>query len=123
MRRAEAALKAYDEAIAAATKKAYDKAVAKATAAAWKAYDEAIDKAIAAAWKAFNDEAIDDAITAARKAFDEAIAPATRKYSNPGLLGRILLGRIKGRGGRPSPRRIKGGKGDDSNRKQSTNGS
>jgi len=96
MRRAEAALKAYDEAIAAATKKAYDKAVAEATAAAWKAFDEAIDKAIAAAWKAFNNEAIDDAddaMAAAWKAFDEAIAPAARKYSNPSITG--------AKGGRP----------------------
>ena len=50
MRRAEAALKAYDD----------------ATAADWKAFDEAIDDA-------------DDATAAAWKAFDEAIAPAARK--------------------------------------------
>jgi len=43
------------------------------------------------AWKVY-----DKAIAAAEKAYDEVIAPADRKYSNPGLLGRILLGRIKG---------------------------
>ena len=86
MRRA-IARKAYDEAIAAAWE-AYDEAI---VAAAKKAYAEANDEAMAADWEAY-----DEAMTAARKAYAEAIAPAARKYSNPGLLGRILLGRIKG---------------------------
>ena len=86
MRRA-IARKAYDEAIAAAWE-AYDEAI---VAAAKKAYAEANDEAMAADWEAY-----DEAMTAARKAYVEAIAPAARKCSNPGLLGRILLGRIKG---------------------------
>ena len=57
-------------------------------AAARKAYDEAMS----AAWKAFDKATAE----AALKVYAEAIAPAARKYSNPGLLGRILLGRIKG---------------------------
>ena len=83
MRRA-IARKAYAEAMAAAWE-TYNEAI---VAVAKKAYAEANDEAIAAAWEAY-----DEAIAAARKAYAEAIA---RKYSNPGLLGRILLGRIKG---------------------------
>ena len=86
MRRA-IARKAYDEAMAAAWE-AYNEAI---VAVAKKAYAEANDEAMAADWEAY-----DEAMTAARKAYAEAIAPAARKYSNPGLLGRILLGRIKG---------------------------
>ena len=79
MRRA-VARKAYDEAMAAAWE-AYNEAI---VAVAKKAYAEANDEAIAAAWEAY-----DEAIAAARKAYAEAIA---RKYSNPGLLGRIKGG-------------------------------
>ena len=79
MRRA-VARKAYDEAMAAAWE-AYDEAI---VAAAKKAYAEANDEAMAAAWEAY-----EEAIVAAKKAYAEAIAPAARKYSNLGLLGRI----------------------------------
>ena len=98
MRRA-VARKAYDEAVSAAWK-AFDKATAEAALkvyaeaiapAARKAYDEAFDEAIAPAEKVYG-----EAMAAAKKDFDEATAAAARKYSNPGLLGRILLGRIKG---------------------------